>query len=1069
MPKNFAPRIAPIVAVVLLATAVSGISSPAGAQGLPSRWSVTDVGGPAVAGTATFLSPAFTVNSSGYDVNGTADQFTYVYRSLRGNSSVIVKVASLQNTNPWSQAGIMFRDSLAPGSSDAFVFASASYGVVFRTRRWKGSQTVQNAMAVGAAPVWLRLDRRSSKMIAYRSIDGVNWTLMGSQSLSMSSTYLVGVAVASHGPGATAQAVLSNVTVNGQGLEASSNAAPTVSFSTDKTSYLAPAAVAMTAVASDSDGSVSKVDFYDGSVLVGTRTASPFGMTWNTSAAGVHSLKAIATDNAGATATSSVVNVTVTAPNAVPTVSVQTDKGNYTAPASIVMSAVAADIDGSIAKVEFYNGTALVGTDLTSPYSFTWSGVPAGSYAIKAVATDNLGAFATSSVVTATVTAPNVAPTVSMTTDKASYTAPASVVMTAAAADGDGAVAKVDFYYGSTLVWTDAASPFTYTWTGAAAGNYTLKAVATDNAGASSTSAPVNISIAAANVAPTVSMTTDKSSYTAPASVAMTATAADSDGTIARVDFYSGSTLVGTDTTNPFAYTWTGAAAGRYALKVVATDNNGASTTSATVSITVAQAASSLVGAWIGSGGTGATLSDSSGNGRNGTISGATWVAGRVGQALDFGGAGVADLGDLDLTGAFTVVSWMQTRSLYTGTCGSLVMKALDYGFELCDGTLAAKVGSGGAWSAKVTRPMTSADLNTWKHVAMTYDGTTLRFYINGALIGSAAGAHATTNNPLLFGRWTPASEYWNGLIDEVRIYSATMSLAEIQADMAAGAAPNVAPTISLTTPVGGANFAAPGTIAIAATAADGDGTVAKVDFYAGATLLGTDATSPFAYTWTGVAAGSYALKAVATDNSGATTASAPVNITVTAGVNQAPTVSLTSPASGASFTAPASVTLNATASDSDGAIQKVEFYSGATLLGVDTTSPYTFSWANLVAGSYSVSAVATDNLGAKTVSTWSDFTVTAAPILSTAVFKPASPADGVNYYVLEVFALGADPNTAAPIATQNLGLPTVVSGECSADVRSTILGLAAGNYLATVSAVEGTNKLRSPSFAFTR
>jgi hypothetical protein len=396
-------------------------------------------------------------------------------------------------------------------------------------------------------------------------------------------------------------------------------------------------------------------------------------------------------------------------------------------------------------------------------------------------------------------------------------------------------------------------------------------------------------------------------------------------------------------------------------------------------------------------------------------------------------------------------------------------MKALDYGFELCDGTLAAKVGSGGSWSARVTQPMTSTDLNTWKHVAMTFDGATLRFYINGVLIGSAAGSHATTDNPLLFGRWTPAAEYWNGLIDEVRIYNAAMSLAEIQADMAVGAAPNVAPTVSLTTPVGGANFAAPGTVAIAATAADSDGMVSKVDFYAGATLLGTDTTSPFAYTWTGAAAGSYVLKAVATDNSGAMTASAVVNITITAGVNQAPTVSLTSPGAGASATAPASVTLTATASDSDGAIQKVEFYSGATLLAVDTTSPYTFTWANVAAGSYSVNAVATDNLGAVTVSAWRDFTVTAAPLLSTAVFAPAVVPDTVTSYVLEVFAQGADPNTAAPVAVQSLGLPAVVNGVCSADVRSTILGLAAGSYTATVSSLSTDGKLRSNPFAFTR
>ena len=111
-------------------------------------------------------------------------------------------------------------------------------------------------------------------------------------------------------------------------------------------------------------------------------------------------------------------------------------------------------------------------------------------------------------------------------------------------------------------------------------------------------------------------------------------------------------------------------------------------------------------------------------------------------------------------------------------------MKAFDYGFELCDGQLAAKVASGTEWSAEVLQTQTSTDLSVWKHMAMTYDGTTLRFYIGGTLINAAVGAHTTNNTALLFGRWTPASEFWNGLIDEVRIYSRALTQAEIQTDL---------------------------------------------------------------------------------------------------------------------------------------------------------------------------------------------------------------------------------------------------------------------------------------------
>ena len=478
---------------------------------------------------------------------------------------------------------------------------------------------------------------------------------------------------------------------------------------------------------------------------------------------------------------------------------------------------------------------------------------------------------------------------------------------------------------------------------------------------------------------------------------------------------------------------------------------------------------SGLIGAWVGAGGTGTSLTDSSGYGHNGTIAGATWVAGRNGQALNFTGAGVASVGDLDLPGSFSVTTWMQTRSLYPGTCASLVMKALDYGFELCGGRLAAKVGSGGSWSARVSKSFTSADLNTWKHVALTYDGGRLRFYIGGVLIGSATGSHTTTNIPLLFGRWISGG-YWNGLIDEVRIYGRALSQAEIQADMSGTATSNVAPAISLTTPVGGATFTAPATIALAATATDRDGSVAKVAFYNGTTLIGTDTTSPYTYSWTGVAAGTYGVKAIATDNAGARTTSTTATITVaTSGsVNIAPSVSMTAPATGTSFLVGATVPLSATASDSDGTIKKVEFYLGSLLLATDTTSPYSTTWP-AVLGSFSVSAVATDDKGARTVSAWRDFVVTASTILGKAVFEPVTPLGAADYYVLEIFPAGANPNTAAPVATQNLGLPAVVAGECSADVRTTIVGLAPGSYIATVVSMGPGGKLRSNTFSFTR
>jgi chitinase len=94
----------------------------------------------------------------------------------------------------------------------------------------------------------------------------------------------------------------------------------------------------------------------------------------------------------------------------------------------------------------------------------------------------------------------------------------------------------------------------------------------------------------------------------------------------------------------------------------------------------------------------------------------------------------------------------------------------------------------------------------------------------------------------------------------------------------------NTPPTVSLTSPANGATATAPATITISANAADANGTVSSVAFYNGATLLGTDTSAPYSYSWTGVAAGTYSITAKATDNAGAVTTSSAVSVTVTSG-----------------------------------------------------------------------------------------------------------------------------------------------------------------------------------------
>ena len=187
-------------------------------------------------------------------------------------------------------------------------------------------------------------------------------------------------------------------------------------------------------------------------------------------------------------------------------------------------------------------------------------------------------------------------------------------------------------------------------------------------------------------------------------------------------------------------------------------------------------------------------------------------------------------------------------------------------------------------------------------------------------------------------------------------------------------------PSVSIAQPVppviagvpANSNYIAPATITLTATATAATGnTISKIEFYQGATLIGT-ATAPtvangtnYSIIWSNVAANSYSVTAKATDNKNGTTSTAPITVNVIN--NTPPTVSLT--ASPANATAPATIILNATAADTDGTISKVEFFNGATSIATVTQPPYKTNWENVTQGNYSITAKATDNLGATTTS----------------------------------------------------------------------------------------------------
>jgi len=149
----------------------------------------------------------------------------------------------------------------------------------------------------------------------------------------------------------------------------------------------------------------------------------------------------------------------------------------------------------------------------------------------------------------------------------------------------------------------------------------------------------------------------------------------------------------------------------------------------------------------------------------------------------------------------------------------------------------------------------------------------------------------------------------------------------------------NTPPSVTLTAPANGASFIAPASIAMTATASDPDGTIASVKFYNGSSLLNTDTTSPYAYTWTGVAAGSYSLTARATDNGGLVRTSAVAAVTVTAAGNNAPvfTVDPISKAAATVAVAYTGQTLSGSATDADGDTLSYSAQAGPVWLSIAT------------------------------------------------------------------------------------------------------------------------------------
>jgi regulation of enolase protein 1 (concanavalin A-like superfamily) len=232
-------------------------------------------------------------------------------------------------------------------------------------------------------------------------------------------------------------------------------------------------------------------------------------------------------------------------------------------------------------------------------------------------------------------------------------------------------------------------------------------------------------------------------------------------------------------------------------------------------------------------------------------------------------------------------------------------------------------------------------------------------------------------------------------------------------------------------------------------------------------TLVDTDAIPMPQTVYVGLAVTSSVSTAVAT----ATFTN--VSVSVPDPGNELPAVSITAPAAGANYTAPANITISATASDVDGSVKQVDFYAGSTLVGSDAASPFSVMWSNVAAGNYSVTAVAPDDKGATTTSAAIAIAVSAAappPVTTNVVFVP--PADystNVTSVAVEL-RRASDAVTVSPVASRNLGKPAVVGGEITVDISTLVDPLPGGSYYAViVSTGPGGSTPSAPSGIFSK
>ena len=360
---------------------------------------------------------------------------------------------------------------------------------------------------------------------------------------------------------------------------------------------------------------------------------------------------------------------------------------------------------------------------------------------------------------------------------------------------------------------------------------------------------------------------------------------------------------------------------------------------------------SGLVAAYSFDEGTGTTVADASGNGNNGTIIGAAWTsAGRYGSGLVFDGRSalviINDSASLHLTTAMTLEAWVNPSSV-SPAWQDVIYKGDDNYYLEATSTVSTGPGGGGTFGGVPIWTCGPGPLapNTWAHLAVTYDGATLRLYVNGVQVASAVptGSVSTSATALQIGGDYFYGQYFQGTIDEVRVYNVALTPQQIQSDMSTSldsAPPDTQPPTGPTPPSGvivSADSASQITIHWNASNDDDGSGIAGYEVYRNGTQVATTAATSYADGGLNPTT-QYCYTIVAYDGAGNGSSGSPQACTTTLAAG------LTTPTvpSGliASADSPTQITIQWTASTAGNgsAVQGYRVFRNGTLAGLTST-----------------------------------------------------------------------------------------------------------------------------------